>query len=345
MMNITLAGTTPHRRGSLTVFPLASDQDAPLPHQLLADALAEDSVNVVEVGQGSVPTLLVENNSPHPVLIMDGEQLLGAKQSRMVNRSVVVEGLSKTQIPVSCMEQGRWREVSEKFSRAKYYSPAKVRRKVREAEMHQLEVGALADAASLSQAQGDVWREIDDVQDAMNEHSPTSSLHDVTESVDDKLLDWSKAFPAVRGQVGVLAFLRGRPLAIDVLGSSVLYAKIHDRLMRGYIMDALSARKLHPDSGHDETNREADDGVAPREAEAFLRAVHRAERKEVSTVGLGSYFVLGGGVVGGALEQELDEVDRMIHLTAFPGPGPSDSRGGNGSEDDFRSPIRRRFRL
>ncbi|HIF06855.1 MAG TPA: hypothetical protein EYQ64_07845 [Gemmatimonadetes bacterium] len=72
--------------------------------------------------------------------------------------------------------------------------------------------------------------------------------------------------------------------------------------------------------------------------------VHRAERKEVSTVGLGSYFVLGGGILGRALEQELDEVDRVIHLTSFPGPGLLGDRGGNGSENDFRSPIRRRFR-
>jgi len=310
MMNVTLAGVTPHRRGGLTVFPLTSDQNAPLPHQLLADALAADELNILEVGEGTVPTLLVENNSPHPVLILDGEQLLGAKQSRMVSRSVVVDAVSKTEIPVSCMERGRWHHVSRKFRRAKYYSPARVRRKVRDLEARQVRVGAQADSASLSRAQGEVWSEIDMVQASMDHYSSTSSLHEVTESVDDQLIDWSKAFPVVEGQIGVLAFLGGKPLAIDVIGSKELYGKIHDRLMRGYIMDALSAGKSDRDS--------ADRDVAPRKAERFLRAVHRAEYKEVSTVGLGSYFVLGGGVVGGVLEQEVDGVERVIHLTAFP---------------------------
>ena len=66
MMNVTLAGVAPQRREGLTVFPLVSDQADPLPHQLLSDALAADSLNVLEVGEGTVPTLLVENFAPHP---------------------------------------------------------------------------------------------------------------------------------------------------------------------------------------------------------------------------------------------------------------------------------------
>jgi len=302
----------------------------------LADALAADTLSVVEVGEGTVPTLLVENNSPHPVLILDGEQLLGAKQSRMVNRSVVVAAESKTEIPVSCMEQGRWRHVSRKFSQAKYYSPASVRRKVRDLEARHVRAHAQADASSLSHAQGEVWEEIEKLQASMGEYSPTSSLHEVTESVDDRLVDWSEAFPLVEGQVGVLAFLNGRPLAIDVIGSKELYAKIHDRLMRGYIMDALSVGKPGRDP--------ADFQVDPKKARKFLRKVHRADHKEVSTAGLGSYFVLGGGVTGGALEQGVDGEIRMLHLTAFPKARESEGRGGRGVESDVQGPLRRRDR-
>ena len=46
--------------------------------------------------------------STSKVLLYDGEELVGAKQNRILNVTVLVGAGAKLPIPVSCVEQGRW---------------------------------------------------------------------------------------------------------------------------------------------------------------------------------------------------------------------------------------------
>jgi len=55
---------------------------------------------------GSVPDLLVDNRGDVRVLFLEGEELIGAKQNRILNTSVLVPAHSKIKIPVSCVEPG-----------------------------------------------------------------------------------------------------------------------------------------------------------------------------------------------------------------------------------------------
>ncbi len=50
-----------------------------------------------------------------PVLLIDGEELVGAKQNRVLNLTILAAPHSELVIPVSCVEQGRWHEVSAAF--------------------------------------------------------------------------------------------------------------------------------------------------------------------------------------------------------------------------------------
>ena len=70
---------------NLTLFPLLSTYALDLDYLLLEEALAAGAVEVVEVSrEGSVPDLKVVNNSPGMVLILDGEELVGAKRNRRI---------------------------------------------------------------------------------------------------------------------------------------------------------------------------------------------------------------------------------------------------------------------
>src|SRR3954466_7738374 len=74
-------------------------------------------VKVTEVSEaGSVPELQVENGLDLAVFLMDGQELVGAKQNRILNTDVLVPARSTLRIPVSCVEQHRWRHVSATFS-------------------------------------------------------------------------------------------------------------------------------------------------------------------------------------------------------------------------------------
>jgi hypothetical protein len=76
---------------------------------LLDEALAKNLARVTEVSEsGSVPELAFENGSPEKILLVDGDELIGARQNRAVNITILVGAGKKLVIPVSCVEQGRW---------------------------------------------------------------------------------------------------------------------------------------------------------------------------------------------------------------------------------------------
>ena len=92
---------------NLAIFPLLSTYSLDLEYLLPDEALTEELIEVVEVDKsGSVPELKVINRSPQMILILDGEELVGAKQNRIINTTISVQGNSTTVIPVSCERHG-----------------------------------------------------------------------------------------------------------------------------------------------------------------------------------------------------------------------------------------------
>jgi hypothetical protein len=86
---------------------------------LLDEALAAGLAAVTEISEaGSVPDLLVKNLAPSPVLILDGEELVGARQNRIVNLTILVAAQQALHIPVSSVEAGRWAAHSREFEAA-----------------------------------------------------------------------------------------------------------------------------------------------------------------------------------------------------------------------------------
>lgn len=319
MPGLDLGIPTTHQ--SLTVFPVLVAEPWSLPCQLLTDAIATGTLQVTEVDGGTVPELLVRNDAPRDVLIMDGEQLIGARQNRTTSRSLVIPAQSEVKIPVSCMEQGRWSHVSPTFAAADYHSPSKVRRHARRTECAEAEQGRAARPEILRQAQSLVWEEIASTASSLSAHSGTGALNEMYDQRAADLATWADAFPWQAGQVGILALLGGKPLGLDVIGDAGLYARIHPRLMMGYVMDALSDPSR---SGAGET----------RVANDYLASVGSAVRTSAPTTGKGRYQVLSGAVVGAELEVE----GRLVHLSAFPGAPPQGSRDGG----PLRPPSRRR---
>jgi hypothetical protein len=113
---------------NLSIYPLLSGYTTGLEYITLDEALVENLIEVVEVSEeGAVPELKVVNKSPCMILILDGEELVGAKQNRIVNSTILVEGKSNTLIPVSCVEQGRWAYESLAFSSEERLMAAQIR--------------------------------------------------------------------------------------------------------------------------------------------------------------------------------------------------------------------------
>ena len=318
MLDVTIS--SPQRLEGLTLFPLLAPAGASLPCELLVDALAAGTLVIGEVGQGTVPTLLARNTGATDVLVLDGEQLIGSRQNRTINRSILLAAHSTTDVPVFCMEHGRWHFETEHMAPSPQHSPAKVRRRAREVEAVQAATGAVL-MDSLRVAQGAVWNDVAETISKVGGASATGDLSAAYEANTARISDWAKAFPHVEQQVGFLAFAGTQPLGLDVIGCHRLYARLHERLLRGYIMDALERRY---DALASATAANAASAPAEAAAAAYLDAVRHAERTESPTAGKGRYCVLRGLVIGG----ELDDGERLVHLSAFPAarqpepPGP-----------------------
>jgi hypothetical protein len=305
MLPVTIA--PPQSGAGLTLFPLVATEPGDAGYDLLPDALEAGTLVITEVGEdGSVPELVAINRGGRDVLVLDGMQLIGAKQNRTVGRTILLGAGTETPIPVSCMEQGRWRYAARAMKSGLYHSSAKVRKWARAVESAE---AASPDAASnpcspselLSRAQGQVWAAIRDSGDKHRAYSATGALNDIYDAAGPRMEAITAAFPALDGQVGFVALLAGAPVGADVLDSPGTYARLHDRLVRAYIFEALEAQV--------ESN-----GATPDLARSFLEGVTTGDRRPLPTVGRGTYRSLAGAVVGGELE--LD--GKVVHLSAFP---------------------------
>jgi hypothetical protein len=84
--------------GPLAVFPLIGDRSPSVRYVSFAEAV-QRGATVKELGSGaSVNDLAVNNPLGVPVLLYEGEELLGAQQNRTVDVSVLVAAASVLQV-------------------------------------------------------------------------------------------------------------------------------------------------------------------------------------------------------------------------------------------------------
>ena len=94
--------------GGLSVFPLVTKKQLKLEVNSGMEMLEKGIVRIEEVDQsGTVSTLLMSNSGKFHVLFLEGDQLIGAKQNRICNSTVLMPPQSHAKIPVSCVERER----------------------------------------------------------------------------------------------------------------------------------------------------------------------------------------------------------------------------------------------
>lgn len=185
---------------NLTVFPLLAQRGAEAAYLTLDAALATGGLSVTGVSHGgSVPDLLVTNRLDRPVLLLDGEEVIGAKQNRVFNLSILVAARSKTVVPVSCVEAGRWSQVSPLLaaSQRTQHSTGRAERLLQVSE-------SLAALQSPRSDQGRVWQEIARKSAQMAVDSPTGAMADIYERFSAPVDRFVAAIAPVESQCGAV---------------------------------------------------------------------------------------------------------------------------------------------
>lgn len=227
----------PLRHESLSVFPLFSDANSEVDYRLSDVALADESLLVEEVDQdGSVPDLLVENKGDVRVLFLEGEELIGAKQNRILNTSVLVAAHTKVKIPVSCVEQGRWRNDSRYFGSSGSHSPSKLRR-VLKASVSK----SVKEKRGHTSDQGEVWREVTSLHATHGVESETAAMSDAFDSHQAQIASYRETLKYVGNATGIAIAIGDRVVSIDLFDKPSTCQKVWDRMLSGVVLDALEA--------------------------------------------------------------------------------------------------------
>jgi hypothetical protein len=294
----SLALGSPQSVDGLSVYPLLRS-DAPEPfYDTLTDAVRAGTLHISEMSDmGHVPELRVVNDGTRPVLIIDGEELVGAKQNRIVNLTVLVPELSKLTLPVTCVEAGRWRHVSPEFAPAERAFHASGRRST----VGQVSM-SLRSTARPEANQSAVWAEIDSKSARLGASSSTRAAAAMYEQRGDALEKIIASIKSVEHQVGAVFAIRGMIAGVDVFDSPRTWRHMMPKLLRSYGLDAQDTTI-------------GGDGFATPDPQRFIEAISRAGCTVYPAVGAGRDLRFeGGGIVGAALDTNMG----VVHTVAFP---------------------------
>lgn len=277
-------------------------------------AVKDDLIQVKEVSQaGSVNNLYLFNLSDRYVFFMDGDILSGAKQNRVLNTSVLIAPNSKVTLPVSCVEQGRWSAVSDKFRTSDYLSPQKLRANKSRA------VGEnLKSENEFMAEQSEVWNDVEKYSIAFRVKSPTRSLTDVYETRKNDFDAFIKNFPVNPDSNGLAVFTDKELLNIDLFNRTDIYNEYYPKILRSAAME-VSALKS-------KVNK-ITEAEAEYKTQDLFDNLEKMDFTEHPGAGVGNEKRFGGDKLTGF---ELSFKTHLIHLTLLNLEGTKDGERGTG---------------
>lgn len=280
--------------GGLTLVPLFSNHPAPFDYLLLLPAIAAGTAVIQEIGGGTVPALRIVNKGDLPVLLIDGEHLVGVKQNRILNTTILVPEKSSLDIPVSCVEQGRW---GAPRGTARPTSPHLfMTARARKAEAVTASVRSTGMYAS---DQGAIWRDVGITLFKLGASSSTSAMEAIYEQRGTDIGAYLKHLPWQADQTGVVVAVSGRIVCCDLFDRPETLECLWGRLVSSYAVEAIG---------------QAQGRITSEAAKAFLWEASQSTITAHSAVGRGTDMRLTSrGIVGAALEAE----STIIHLALF----------------------------
>ena len=276
--------------GPLTWFPLWSDAAAATGHRTHAAATA--ALQVTECQQPTVPWLTVTNTTDQPVLLLDGELLAGGRQDRISTASHLLAPHSVTDIPVACVEQGRWARSGAGLHRRGHATPTL------RAGNHRALARSRRHHAWTADQDG-TWREVARLRARSSAPAPTGSLTDVDRHVRRHNTSRPALPGPLEGQRGLLIGYGGRIRTLDLLASSRDLAAYWEPLLQGAWLDAATSPPVPVRSG---------------QARRFVTQLCRLRYQQRPSRSLGQDLRATGPTITAAA---LHHHGQVVHLSAF----------------------------
>jgi hypothetical protein len=282
----------------ISVIPIISKTTAGMDYRTLPEVLGGEDVRISEISSsGSVGELSLVNDSGEFLLLLDGEELIGAKQNRVMNSSIMAAPRSKIKIPVSCTEQGRWSYQSRNFEDSGVVMPLRARYNKKRSVDDELE-----SSGTYRSNQSQVWQDISQMRSDSDTNSPTGAMKDVYKNRSSSLEAYAGAFKSVQGQTGMVVFVNGDVAGLEIFSKESALQSLAPKLIKSYAMDVL----LEDSSSTGTPTQES--------AEEFIRALRTADSESYKSIGEGwDHRFSGNSVTGSALTCDEEVVHAVFY--------------------------------
>ena len=163
-----------------TFVPLQFNDNTNLKLETFGSLLKKKQVEATEIDEnGVVNNIKVKNNSPNFLILHDGEIIVGAKQNRTIDKSVILKPRETRNVDVLCVEKGRWSFRNHEFSQHNSkLSP---------------EIRFSKETVKNYNKQNTVWNEIDKMYTENNQYSNTSDFCEFKEENSELVIEKIKS--------------------------------------------------------------------------------------------------------------------------------------------------------
>ena len=331
-MNVVIDGTVvslelleSQKYRNMEVIPVKVNNNGNNDYLTLKRGIRAGFVEVTECEVSTVGAVLARNNADIPLVLIDGDEIVGAKQNRIMNRSLIIPPKTTMHVSVSCTEQGRWhygrtrRDFVEGIDYVNRFENLDVSREHFEdfddgEERENFECSDFAADFSTRSAKSDVlfenrdcqstvWKSISDLEDKTSFKSRTSALNDNYEKHRHMQDEYLRHFKLEFAQSGAIFIINGQIKGFELFYNPIIYQDYHEKIFRSYIMEAIT----NTYSAHSSD-------VSYYVIEAFLREISSSDFRCSENRGIGKHMNFANKYGTGSI---LMDGGNLVHINYF----------------------------
>ena len=198
-------------------------------------ALRRDGIEGNERG-GRVPELKVAQPRRDGVLLLDGEELVGAKQNRVLNLRSSCRR-AREHHPVSCVEPGRWSRSSARFASSPRAHYAEGRQ--REDAAGHARLRRAGARRRISARSGPIAEKMARLGSRSGDGGDVGDVRRTAAAARRLRL----RLPGSERPGGALFLVNGRPGGFELFDAAATWTKLSPKLVRSYALDAIDCSR------------------------------------------------------------------------------------------------------
>ncbi len=330
--NVSLELLDSQKFKNMEVIPVKINSNNPRDYLTLKRGIRAGFVEITECEVSTVGTVLARNNASIPLVLIDGDEIVGAKQNRIMNRSLIIPPKTTMSVSVSCTEQGRWhygrpginyRPINDYSNESGFDMNDESYDVNQDEHFNEYRNFDCSDfAADFStrsnksralfedrDCQSTVWNSINELENKTSYKSRTSALNDNYVHHRVKHNEYLRHFRIEYGQSGAIFIINGQIKGFELFPNPSIYQDYHEKILRSYIMEAVA-----------NLNSKSYDGIfySPRglfdEIKDFLRELSFSDIRHSKNEGIGRHLKFSNSFGHGAL---LFDGNDLVHITYF----------------------------